>query len=146
MLVQVSAIHVRSKDKLPSGKSLSIAAPASYWYLKEFPIGEMSKQVDYIVFMTYDLHGQWDYSNKWIQEDCAAGNRLPSHVNLTETMYTLAMSPGSGATPGECTATGGYISNAEIDEILNLNSSDTVYKFDQGSDSDIVFYGNNWVS
>jgi GH18 family chitinase len=40
---------------LLSGKSLSIAAPASYWYLKNFPIAAISKVVDYIIFMTYDL-------------------------------------------------------------------------------------------
>ena len=40
------------------GKSISIAAPASYWYLKGFPIAEMAQVVNYIVFMTYDLHGQ----------------------------------------------------------------------------------------
>ena len=37
--------------------SISIAAPASYWYLKAFPIGKMSNVLDYIVYMTYDLHG-----------------------------------------------------------------------------------------
>jgi hypothetical protein len=40
--------------KLPQ-KSISIAAPASFWYLKAFPIKEISKVVDYIVYMTYDL-------------------------------------------------------------------------------------------
>lgn len=45
------------RSKLPDGKTLSIAAPASYWYLKAFPISKMAKQLDYIVFMTYDLHG-----------------------------------------------------------------------------------------
>jgi hypothetical protein len=39
-------------------KELTIAAPASYWYLKGFPIKEMALIVDYIVYMTYDLHGQ----------------------------------------------------------------------------------------
>jgi len=42
---------------LPAGKTLSIAAPASYWYLKAFPIEAISAVVDYIVYMTYDLHG-----------------------------------------------------------------------------------------
>lgn len=46
------------KNKL-NGRSLSIAAPASYWYLKAYPIGKISKVVDYIVFMTYDLHGMF---------------------------------------------------------------------------------------
>jgi GH18 family chitinase len=45
------------KSKLSSGKTLSIAAPASFWYLKAFPIDSMAKYLDYIVYMTYDLHG-----------------------------------------------------------------------------------------
>ena len=45
------------KNLLP-GKSVSIAAPAGYWYLRAFPIGLMSNFLDYIVYMTYDLHGQ----------------------------------------------------------------------------------------
>jgi hypothetical protein len=51
------AFLVILKNLLP-GKSVSIAAPSSYWYLKPFPIAQMSKFLDYIVFMTYDLHGQ----------------------------------------------------------------------------------------
>ena len=39
-------------------RSLSIAAPASFWYLKGFPIMKISHIVDYIIFMTYDLHGK----------------------------------------------------------------------------------------
>jgi chitinase len=42
------------RSKLPR-KSISIAAPASFWYLKAFPIEKISKVVDYIVYMTYDL-------------------------------------------------------------------------------------------
>ena len=47
-----------------SGRTLSIAAPASFWYLKQFPIKQMAKELYYIVFMTYDLHGQWDAGNQ----------------------------------------------------------------------------------
>jgi GH18 family chitinase len=28
----------------------------------------MAEIVDYIVYMTYDFYGQWDYSNVWAQE------------------------------------------------------------------------------
>ena len=84
------------KSKLPSGKSLSIAAPASYWYLREFPISDMSEVLDYIVYMTYDLHGQWDYGNQYSQDGCPAGSCLRSHVNLTETNYALAMITKAG--------------------------------------------------
>ena len=45
------------RSQLPD-KSISIAGPASYWYLKGFPIAKMAQMVDYIVYMTYDLYGQ----------------------------------------------------------------------------------------
>jgi chitinase len=51
------------RKELPPQYSISIAAPASYWYLRGFPIANISSVVDYIVYMTYDLHGQWDYAN-----------------------------------------------------------------------------------
>ncbi|EEP81862.1 conserved hypothetical protein [Uncinocarpus reesii 1704] len=84
---------------LPSEKSLSIAAPASYWYLKQFPIDLMSQVVDYIVYMTYDLHGQWDYKIPFVNPGCpnSMGNCLRSHVNLTETTNALAMVTKAGA-------------------------------------------------
>ncbi|KAH8692178.1 glycoside hydrolase family 18 protein [Talaromyces proteolyticus] len=174
------------RAKLPSGKTMSIAAPASYWYLKAFPIAEMAKELDYIVYMTYDLHGQWDYNNKWSQDGCETGNCLRSHVNLTETVYSLSMitkagvpankvivgvasygrsfgmsdpascqqsifnpkctftGPNSGADPGVCTVTPGYISNAEIEQLQWINESVT-YKFDPGSDSDMLFNGTTWI-
>lgn len=60
------------RTALPPDKSLSIAAPASYWYLRGFPIREISDVVDYIIYMTYDLHGQWDYHNKFVKYVCEA--------------------------------------------------------------------------
>lgn len=86
----------------PRGRTLSIAAPASFWYLKAFPIGKMADELDYIVYMTYDLHGklspkserlapaiesstkdtilgQWDAGNEYSIEGCPAGNCLRSH-------------------------------------------------------------------
>jgi hypothetical protein len=49
---------VTLKNLLPSDKTVSFAAPASYWYLQGFPVDSIMKVVDYVVFMTYDLHGQ----------------------------------------------------------------------------------------
>jgi GH18 family chitinase len=50
---------------LPKDKSLSIAALASFWYLQGFdPITDFVPLLDYMVYITYDLHGQWDYNNK----------------------------------------------------------------------------------
>ncbi|ETS75025.1 hypothetical protein PFICI_13509 [Pestalotiopsis fici W106-1] len=84
---------------LLSGKTVSIAAPSSYWYLKQFPIKEIGEVVDYIVYMTYDLHGQWDTDNKNSQDGCENGNCLRSQVNLTQTMLSLAMITKAGV-PG----------------------------------------------
>jgi chitinase len=81
---------------LPSGKTMSIAAPASYWYLRNFPIAQMSEVLDYIVFMTYDLHGQWDYDNPNSQDGCPNGDCLRSHVNITETVNALSMITKAG--------------------------------------------------
>ncbi|KAJ2562260.1 hypothetical protein IW140_006453, partial [Coemansia sp. RSA 1813] len=78
------------KSIIPPGKTMSIAAPAGYWYLKNFPIAEMSSYLDYIVYMTYDLHGQWDYTIP------STGPYLRSHVNLTETIDSLVMITKAG--------------------------------------------------
>jgi GH18 family chitinase len=84
------------REKLPDSKTLAIAAPASFWYLKGFPIAEISEVVDYIVYMTYDLHGQWDYGNQYATPGCPEGNCLRSHVNLTETTSALSMITKAG--------------------------------------------------
>lgn len=84
------------REKLPSDKSLSIATASSYWYLKGFPIKKMAPVLDYIVFMTYDLHGQWDVGRDWSMDGCKAGNCLRSHINSTETMDSMVMMTKAG--------------------------------------------------
>ncbi|KAL0938067.1 chitinase [Colletotrichum truncatum] len=167
------------RSKLPKDKSLSIAAPASFWYLKQFPIKAISELLDYIVYMTYDLHGQWDAGNKWASTGCPSGNCLRSHINRTETMSALTMITKAGvpsnkvlvgvssygrsfqmadpsctgpnclftgdrktsfARKGRCTQTGGYIANAEIDEIGGRSW------IDSESNSKIMVDGDLWVS
>jgi GH18 family chitinase len=39
-------------------KEISVCAPASYWYLQHFPIKQIGEISDYVIYMTYDLHGQ----------------------------------------------------------------------------------------
>ncbi|KAF6808855.1 Killer toxin subunits alpha/beta 5 [Colletotrichum plurivorum] len=80
--------------RLPAGKTHSVTAPASYWYLKQFPIQAISLASDYIVYMTYDLHGQWDYGNKYGSP--GLGICLRSHVNLTKTINWLSMITNAG--------------------------------------------------
>ncbi|RYP70405.1 hypothetical protein DL771_005526 [Monosporascus sp. 5C6A] len=169
------------RERLPSGKTIGIPAPASYWYPKRFPMAEVAEVVDYIIYMTYDLHGQWDYGNRYSTNGCPSGDCLQSHVNKTETEYSLAMAtkagvpankiiigmalygrsfpmsqagcwgpdctftgPESGAAPGRCTGTAGYISNFEIREMLATRSDIHRYSDDDG---DILLYdGVQWVS
>ena len=182
---------------MPSAKSVSFCAPASFWYLKGYHhVDRMADLADYIVYMTYDLHGQWDYANQHAVEGCPAGNCLRSHVNMTETLLALSMitkagvpsnkiaagvssygrsfqmtTPGctgpmctytggeSGAYPGPCTGTAGYIANAEINAILEGTgtwktpsgalqpiSSYSSY-FDGDSQSNIAVYDSTqWVA
>ncbi|KAJ5742571.1 glycoside hydrolase [Penicillium nucicola] len=84
------------KAALPDDKIVSITAPSSYWYLQAFPISEMADVVDFINYMTYDLHGTWDADSTWADNGCTAGDCLFSHVNMTETEWALAMLTKSG--------------------------------------------------
>ncbi|KAJ5056167.1 hypothetical protein J3E72DRAFT_200340 [Bipolaris maydis] len=171
------------KSSVGSSKSVSFAAPASYWYLKSFPIKNMAKDLDYIVYMTYDLHGQWDYGNKWTSPGCDTGNCLRSHVNETETKDALSMITKAGAASnkvvvgvasygrsfkmaqsgcdseqcrftgsprlsnaakGRCTETAGYISNAEINEIVKFGNVKKMWK-SEGSNI-MVYNDTEWVA
>lgn len=39
---------------------ISIALAPDYWYLRGFKPAEMQQYVDFMGFMSYDLHGPWD--------------------------------------------------------------------------------------
>ncbi|PHH91790.1 hypothetical protein CDD83_10286 [Cordyceps sp. RAO-2017] len=135
------------RDVVSSDKSVSIAAPASYWYLKRFPIERIARVIDssYLVYMTYDLHGQWDYGNVNAFDACPSGKCIRSRVTkvgepnnkvfVGESSYGRSFRMAqdgcwqpmceftgsrtqSNANPGRCTQTGGYISDPEINEIL----------------------------
>ncbi|KAL4767176.1 hypothetical protein BDW60DRAFT_220740 [Aspergillus nidulans var. acristatus] len=60
-------------------------------YLCPYEMETLGEILDYIVFMTYNLHGQWDYDNSFASDGCTSGNCLYSHVNMTETKTALAM-------------------------------------------------------
>lgn len=171
------------RKALGSDKSVSFAGPASYWYLKQYPIDKMADYVDYVIYMTYDMHGQWDYGNSWASPGCKTGNCLRSHINLTETTEALSMITKAGmpsnkvvvgvtsygrsfkmanpnckgpnckftgsytvskAAKGRCTNTAGYISNAEINDIILFGNVTQRYK---DADSNILIYNKDeWVS
>lgn len=143
----------------------------------------MAETLDYIVYMTYDLHGQWDSGNQWTSPGCVTGNCLRSHVNQTETMDALSMITKAGApsdkvvvgvasygrsfkmeqagcdlenckftgdnrtsnaAPGRCTGTSGYISNAEIKEIIATGRVNRQWQT-EGSNF-LVYNDTEWVA
>ncbi|KAI9345127.1 glycoside hydrolase superfamily, partial [Zopfochytrium polystomum] len=152
---------------------ISVTAPASLWYLRGFDIKAISSYVDFINYMTYDFHGQWDYANKW------TGPFLRSHVNWTETVDALSLIVRAGvpsnkvtlgiahytrsfrmsstgctlpgctfssqvADAGTCTGTGGIWTQPEIDEYVRLYGEHFNRYFDAQSRSTIGTYGNQW--
>lgn len=84
------------KSKLNDGKTLSLTIPASYWYLRPYPLHDIDPYVDYYEIMTYDLHGQWDYSNQW-----DGGNHVSCHTNMTETLEVLRLVSKAGLDVGK---------------------------------------------
>ncbi|KAI8944631.1 carbohydrate-binding module family 18 [Xylaria longipes] len=60
------------------GWGLSFTAPTSYYYLRWFDIENLVKYVDWMNFLTYDIHGSWDNQSDWI------GPHVYAHTNLTE--------------------------------------------------------------
>ncbi|KAF5227461.1 hypothetical protein FAUST_11765 [Fusarium austroamericanum] len=57
---------------------VSLTLPASFWYLQHFDIAAIEKHIDFFNIMSYDLHGTWDKTNKWV------GPYLNAHTNMTE--------------------------------------------------------------
>ncbi|KAH6636435.1 glycoside hydrolase superfamily [Chaetomium tenue] len=84
------------RQLLPAGKTISLAAPASFFYLQGYPLAAMADVVDYVVYMAYDLHGAWDYGSGDSQSGCPGGDCLRSHVNGTETEWALALATKAG--------------------------------------------------
>ncbi|KAK4441922.1 chitinase [Podospora aff. communis PSN243] len=136
---------------------ISIAIPASYWYLRGFNLQELEPWIDWFNIMTYDIHGTWDSHVR------AIGSKAYAHTNLTEIQMGLellwrnnvnpervnlglgfygrsftmedpnCMAPGcpfknaTGAGAGACTGTPGVLSAAEINEIIANGGVQTFY-------------------
>jgi chitinase len=84
------------RDRLP-GKILSAAVPSGFWTLWPYPVSKIGEIVDYVVFMTYDMHGQWNFKENYVASSgCPQGKCVRSHVNMTETMDSLALITKAG--------------------------------------------------
>ncbi|KAJ8120265.1 hypothetical protein ONZ43_g2982 [Nemania bipapillata] len=151
---------------------ISFTAPTSYWYLRHFDLLAMSKPVDWINVMAYDLHGTWDSSDP-------IGNHVLAHTNLTEIKLALdlywrnSIPPGKlnlglgfygrsfqltdpscyvpgclfkgGASPGPCTQNSGTLSYREIMDVIADNQLTPYY--DKTNQVKYVTWGSDqWVS
>jgi len=159
------------KDQL-GNKLVSVALPASYWYLKNFPLSDIDKHIDYYVLMNYDYHGQWDYGKFGLGIGC--------HVDYSETTDAIKMivksgidttkvygglanygrsfklkwpgtcetygcsftGPDSGATAGNITQTPGVLAISEINALTGTKT------YDSASMCNILTYNQDteWVA
>ncbi|EGE06693.1 chitinase [Trichophyton equinum CBS 127.97] len=125
---------------------------------------QIGKIVDYIVYMTFGMHGQWDAHGAFSQSGCPSGTCLRSHVNLTETISALSMITKAGVPSNKVviayvleglnppTQQKVYalilpdIANAGIEEILNDPARINQHYVDEASNSNILVYDSTqWV-
>ncbi|EFE34865.1 class V chitinase, putative, partial [Trichophyton benhamiae CBS 112371] len=170
------AIHPRSRDEgenylaflvllkdLLRERSVSIAAPASYQYLKGFPMDQIGEIVDYMVYMTFDLHGQvsiripspWKLITKAGVPSNKVVVSMPSYGRSVAMAETGCHTPdclctggpqSSNAAKDVCAQTAGYIANAEIEEILKDPGRINQHYIDGASNSNILVYDNTrWI-
>ena len=131
-----------------SALGISTTLPSSYWYLQHFDLLDMEPSVDWFNFMSYDIHGVWDLSDKF------TGPYIRPHTNLTEIenglslLWRASVDPAkvvlglgwygrsftladptctvpngacqftTGGVVGACTQNVGMLSNAEIKRLL----------------------------
>ncbi|KUI60196.1 Chitotriosidase-1 [Cytospora mali] len=157
------------------GTSYGITAtlPSSYWYMQNFDIVNMEPYLDWFNIMTYDIHGTWDGNNPYTQAVVQAHTNLTEidealdllwrngidsskvvlglgfygrSFTLKDSSCTIPGCPfASGANPGECTATSGILSDAEIQSIISANDLTPV--LDQAAAVKyIVWDSDQWVS
>ncbi|KAK7923665.1 hypothetical protein PG985_007736 [Apiospora marii] len=154
------------------GWGLSFTAPTSYWYMRWFDVEALSKYVDWINLMTYDLHGSWDSPEDQI------GSFVYAHTNLTEIQHALDLLwrnnvpankvnlglgfygrsytledpscslPGcpftSGGRAGACTGESGILSFQEISELVDKNIKPV--RDDKAAAMYVAFDQDQWVS
>ncbi|KAF9527525.1 glycosyl hydrolases family 18-domain-containing protein [Crepidotus variabilis] len=147
---------------------VSFTAPASYWYLQQFPILQMQDYTNWINLMTYDIHGSWDIKfglgvlpHTAITEVNAAVNMLLKagvkigkinlgigfygrSFTLTDPSCHVAGCAFSGpGIMGPCTGGEGFLSYAEIDYLIQTKGLTPTYN--ATSKTMTLVYDNQWI-
>jgi chitinase len=154
------------------GSSLTLAP--DYWYLRGFKPAAMQSYVDWMGFMSYDLHGPWDTDVKTL------GSKVRPQTDITEIQknlkplwfdgvdpakivmgiayygrtYKLADAScgkmgcsfisGEGGAPGSCTNFAGVLSNREIKKLIN-DEGITPYFNETAMVKYFTYGGDSWV-
>lgn len=72
---------------------ISLALPASYWYLRWFKPKETEPYVDFFGLMTYDLHDPWDAGVKQIGRIVYGQTNIPEISNWTLPLWYDKVDP-----------------------------------------------------
>nr|KAI0406599.1 hypothetical protein F4802DRAFT_556676 [Xylaria palmicola] len=165
---------IREKmDRTGRRLGLTFTAPSSYWYLKWFDLPGLMKYADWVNLMSYDLHGTWDSTNPIgafvhahtnLTEIKLAAElfwrvKIPTHkIALGFGFYGRAFTlqdpscnkPGcpfsGGAKPGACTATSGFLSYYEIQDILKKKSGVKVNHDKEAAVKYFSWDNDQWIS
>ncbi|TEA17437.1 Acidic mammalian chitinase [Colletotrichum sidae] len=157
---------------LPVQKEITVAIPASNWYLRHFDVEAMAEHIDWFNIMSYDIHGTWDGNSEWSHPvvqphtnlteiddglDLLWRNNIkPSQVvmglgfygrsfTLQDPSCTEPMCPFSGgAEAGYCMDTSGVLSNAEIRRVLDRTGVEPT--LDREAGIKYISWEGQWVS
>ncbi|KAK1913093.1 hypothetical protein P3342_005029 [Pyrenophora teres f. teres] len=169
-LLQTIKRHLQEAD--PS-YVLSIAIPASYWYLQNFDLYNMQNSVDWFNIMTYDIYGKWDQYNEWTGPyvfghtnttsinmglDLLRRNDVDlSKVNLGMGFYGRSFTlddpkcnePGcvfsDAGEKGECSGEAGILTYKEIMARQNRFNEKTVNYVEEHGVTYMVYDDNQWI-
>ncbi|USP75586.1 hypothetical protein yc1106_02860 [Curvularia clavata] len=169
-LLQTIKQHLKEADP---GYVLSIAIPASYWYLRHFDLNSMQRSVDWFNIMSYDIYGKWDQYNEWtgpyvfghtnttsIQMglDLLRRNNVDlSKVNLGMGFYGRSFTlsdpkcnePGcvfsDAGEKGECSGEAGILTYKEIMARQNRFNEKTVKYVEKHGVTYMVYDDNQWI-
>ncbi|KAL8694817.1 MAG: hypothetical protein Q9218_000576 [Villophora microphyllina] len=153
---------------------MSNARLAGYYWTRVLisTLGLCKKRSQLTKLKSYDLHGTWDSTDKYI------GAVVNAHTNLTEIDQTMDLlwrnniNPdqvvlglgfygrsftltdpscthagcpfSSGGNPGECSASAGTLTFAEIQRLVAAGAQETLIQ--DAAVKQVVFGGNQWVS
>ncbi|KAL4805719.1 hypothetical protein BDV18DRAFT_160604 [Aspergillus unguis] len=157
------------------GWEITLTLPASYWYLRGFDLENLQKYVDYFNLMSYDFHGLWDQHNDWTGPYLKGHTNLtevkmgldllwrngvkPENVVMGFGFYgrSFTMSdanchdPNAGCQfasaglPGDCSASAGILTYAEIQSRNKSLNSDTYYDAETTTKY-MTYLSDQWIS